>query len=135
MSRSNRLDVAGLLIAAILTIVLLLVFASRSCPARTELDPCPSAGWNRAVVVALASGAAALLVAPFAFLAEFALRRRIVYRGAWARAARRGLLAAFVVASLAGLRLGGALSPPVVAFLLVAPVVLEGYLTKYRSRA
>lgn len=79
------------------------------------------------VVVALAAGAVALLVTPFAFLADFAVRGRIVYRGSWARAARRGLLAAGVVAALAGLRLGSALSPPAAIFFLVMAIIVEWF--------
>ena len=88
---------------------------SPGMPARPTrpATPCPDAGVNRAVVVALAAASAGLAVAPFALLAEFAVRRRIIYRGAWARAARRGLLVAGAIAALAGLRLGGALSVPV----------------------
>jgi hypothetical protein len=44
------------------------------------------------------------------------LRRRIVYRGAWARAARRGALVGVVIGVLAGLRLGGALTVPAAMF-------------------
>jgi hypothetical protein len=66
-------------------------------------------------------------VTPFAFLAEFVARRRIVFRGAWARAARRGLLAAAVVAALAGLRLGGALSVPGALFLLTLAALAEWF--------
>ncbi|MGH2457163.1 MAG: hypothetical protein ACRDHD_13010, partial [Candidatus Limnocylindria bacterium] len=90
-------------------------------------QPCPGAGTNRAVVVALAAAAAGLLVAPFAFLGEFAARRRIVYRGAWGRAARRGLLVAAIVGALGGLRLGGALSVPGTLFVLVLAATVEWF--------
>ncbi len=130
MKRRDLLDAVALLAAAVLTMVLVVVFASRACPAATGELPCPAAAFNRAVVVALASSATALLVAPFAFVAEFAARRRIVYRGAWRRAGRRALLAGIVVAAFAGLRLGGALSAPLALFLLFAPMVLEVYLTR-----
>ncbi|MCP5775783.1 hypothetical protein NL389_38755, partial [Klebsiella pneumoniae] len=74
---------------------------------------------NLVIGIGLAAAAVGLIVAPFAFLAEFVARRRIVYRGAWARAARRGLLAGLVVATLAGLRLGGALGVPTAIFVLI----------------
>lgn len=130
MNRRDLTDAASLLGAAVLTVVLLVVFAARSCPTATPELPCSGASLHRVVVVVLASAATGLLVAPFAFVAEFAARRRIVYRGAWGRAARRAFLAAFVVAALAGLRLGGALSAPLALFVLVAPVVFDVYITR-----
>ena len=101
---------------AILAVVVLVAFAARACPTALPGQPCPLAATHQAAVVALASVAAAALLTPFALLAEFALRRRIVYRGAWARAARRGCLAWVLLAILAALRLGDALSLPVAAF-------------------
>ena len=80
---------------------------------------------HRAVVVALAAASAGLGVTPFALLAEFAVRRRILYRGAWARAARRGLLVAGTIAALAALRLGGALSVPIALFIVTLAAALE----------
>ena len=85
----------------------------------------PTRGANRAVVVTLAAATAGLVVVPFALLAEFAVRRRILYRGAWARATRRGLLVAAAIAALGGLRLGGALSVPVAIFVLSLAGALE----------
>jgi len=79
------------------------------------------------VVVALASLAVMLIVTPFAFLAEFAARRRIVYRGMWLRAVRRGLLVGLAVAALAGLRLGDALSVPAALFVLTMLALLEWF--------
>ena len=81
---------------------------SPATPARSRptQQPCPDAARNLVIGIGLAALAVGLLVTPFAFLGEFVARRRIVYRGAWARAARRGLLAGLVVAVLAGLRLG-----------------------------
>ncbi len=75
----------------------------------------------------------ALLVTPFAFLGEIITRRRIVYRGAWLRAARRGVLVGLVVAILAGLRLGGALSVPVALFVVILAGVVE-WLAARRER-
>jgi hypothetical protein len=97
----------------------LLLFAGTACPAELPTQPCPAAGTNRLVVIALAATTAMLAVVPFAFLGEFVVRRRIVYRGAWARAVRRGLLVGVVVITLAGLRLGGALSVPVAIFVVL----------------
>ena len=125
MSGRHRAFVAALVLAGIFAIVMLVGVAGRVCPADTAQQPCPDAARNRAVVVALASGSAVLLVAPFAFLGEVVARRRIVYRGAWLRAARRGVLVGLVVATLAGLRLGGALSVPVAIFIVILAGVIE----------
>lgn len=125
MNARHRIVVAALLLLAILAFVVLVAFAGRACPTETDGQPCPGAGTNRALVVALASGGVALLVAPFAFMAEALAGRRIVYRGAWARAARRGVLVGLVVAMLAGLRLGAALSVPAAIFIVLVAGVVE----------
>ena len=125
MRRGSRLAVIGLLSAAVAAAVVLLAFASGSCAADQPGRPCPEAGFNRAVVVAFVGSVAALGVAPFAFLAEFAARRRIEYRGSWGRALRRGLLAGLVVAALAGLRVGEALSVASVLFVLILAGLVE----------
>ena len=130
MTRRDRVDACALLVAGSLTVVLVLVFASRSCPGPTDHDPCPSATLNRIVVVLLAAAGAVLLVAPFAFVAEFAARRRIVYHGAWGRATRRAVIVGGILAALAALRLGGALSAPLALFVLTAPIALEVYVTR-----
>jgi hypothetical protein len=119
--------VAALILLAALALVVLLAFAGRACPAEVSGRPCPDAGTNRAVVVALAAASAGLAVVPFALLAEFGLRRRIIYRGAWRRAARRGLLVATLIAAIAGLRLGGALSAPVALFVLSLAAAVEWF--------
>jgi hypothetical protein len=133
VSGRHRLAVAVLVLSGILAVVLLIGFAGRACPAVTVRDPCPDAARNRVVVVTLASVSAAVLVTPFAFLAEVVARRRIVYRGAWLRAARRGILVGLVVATLAGLRLGGALSVPVAIFVVILAGVVE-WLAARRER-
>lgn len=125
MSARHRLIVGALLVTSVLTLFALLGFASIACPVDTAAQPCPQAGRNLAVGIALASLATALLVTPFAFLAEVVARRRIVYRGAWRRAARRGILVAVVVATFAGLRLGGTLSVPIALFTLVVAGTVE----------
>jgi SAM-dependent methyltransferase len=104
--------VAAVFLLAVLSSLVTLAFAANACPAALPGQPCPDAGSNRVVLLALASLTAGLLVAPFAFLAEYAVRRRIVYRGAGWRAARRSALVALAIAALAGLRLGNALSVP-----------------------
>jgi hypothetical protein len=127
VSRRNRLRVAGLVLAAVLCGIGLLLFAANACPASLPNQSCPAADANRVIVIGLAAAAVAMLVTPFAFLAEFVLRRRIVYRGAWGRAARRGILAGTVVVVLAGLRLGGALTVPGALFVLLLATALEWF--------
>ena len=127
MNRRNRLLVAGLVILALLCGAGLVLFAGTACPGSLPHQPCRGADANRMVVIGLAAGTVALLVAPFAFLTEFALRRRIVFRGAWGRAARRAILAALVVVVLAGLRLGGALSVPGAVFVVLLAAAAEWF--------
>jgi hypothetical protein len=105
----------------------LLLFANTACPAELPAQPCPAAGTNRLVVIALTAATATLVVVPFAFLGEFVMRRRIVYRGAWARAVRRGLLVGAVVVTLAGLRLGGAVTVPVAIFVALLAAAAEWF--------
>ena len=130
MSGRHRLIAAALILLGILSVILLVAVAGRACPGETPAQPCPDAGRNRVVVVVLASSSVALLVAPFAFLGELVARRRIVYRGAWLRAARRGILAGLVVAVLAGLRLGGALSVPIGIFVVILAAVVEWFFAR-----
>jgi hypothetical protein len=125
MTGRSRVVVAGLVLLAVLGAVVLIAFAGNSCAADLPGRPCPAAGTNRGVVVALAALTAGLAVTPFALLAEFAVRRRIIYRGAWGRAARRGVLVAAVIAAIAGLRLGGALSVPAALFVVSLAAALE----------
>ena len=127
MSGRNRAIVAALLLLAILAALVLVAFAANTCPVETLVQPCPDASRNLALGIGLAATAVGLLVAPFAFLGEVMARRRIVYRGAWSRAARRGVLSGLVVAALAGLRLGGALSVPVALFVLLLAGALEWF--------
>ena len=125
MSRRTRLAVAALALLAVLVAAILLVFASGACPSDLPEQPCPGAATNRVVVIVLAGLAVGLLVVPFALLAEFVIRGRILYRGAWGRAVRRGLLAGGAVAMLGGLRLGGALTVPVAIFVLLLGAAIE----------
>ena len=127
MSGRHRTIVAALILLGVLSLVLLVAFAGNACPVETEQQPCPDATRNLVIGIGLAAAAIGLLVTPFAFLGEFVARRRIVYRGAWARAARRGLLVALVVAILAGLRLGGVLGVPTALFVVVLAGVAEWF--------
>jgi hypothetical protein len=127
LSRESRLAVAALAVLALLSGAAMLLFASNACPVETVAQPCPGAGANRTIVIGLAALASGLLVVPFAFLAEFVLRRRIVYRGAWARAARRGALVGVTIAVLAGLRLGGALTVPSAIFVILLAAAGEWF--------
>jgi hypothetical protein len=125
MTGRSRIAVAALVLLAVLAAVVLVAFAGNACADDLPGRPCPEAGANRVVVVVLAAITAGLAVMPFALLAEFAVRRRIIYRGAWGRAARRGLLVAAAIAAIAGLRLGGALSVPVALFVISLAAALE----------
>ena len=127
MSGRHRTIVAALFLLGVLALVLLVAFAGNACPVETELQPCPDATRNLVVGIGLAATAVGLLVAPFAFLGEFVTRRRIVYRGAWARASRRGLLAGLLVATVAGLRLAGVLNVPTGLFVLILAGVAEWF--------
>ena len=125
MSGRHRLLAGGLILAGAAVAAALVGFASISCPVDTPAQPCPEAARNLTIAVLLASVVVALLVTAFAFLAELLARRRIVYRGAWRRATRRGVLAGVVVAALAALRLGGTLSVPIAMFVLVVAGAVE----------
>lgn len=116
-----------MVLLAVLGAVVGLAFAGNACPVDAPGQPCPDAFLNRGVLLALAAVTMGLAVAPFAFLAEYAVRRRIVYRGAWARAARRGGLAAATVAAIGGLRLGEALSVPGTLFVISLAAIVEWF--------
>ncbi|HEX7196896.1 MAG TPA: hypothetical protein VF364_08700 [Candidatus Limnocylindria bacterium] len=130
MSGRHRLIVAALLLLGVLATVVLVAVAARACPVETATQPCADAARNRAIVVGLASTSAALLVTPFAFLGELMARRRIVYRGAWSRASRRGILVGLVLAAIAGLQLGGALSVPIAIFVIILAAVIEWFFAR-----
>jgi hypothetical protein len=125
MTARSRIAVAALVLLAVLGAVVLVAFAGNACASDLPGRPCPDAGANRAIVVVLAALTTGVAVMPFALLAEFAVRRRIIYRGAWGRATRRGLLVAATVAAIAGLRLGGALSMPVALFVISLAAAVE----------
>ncbi len=125
MTSRSRIAVAAMVLLAVLGAVVLVAFAGNACAGDLPGQPCPNAGANRAVLVVLAATTAGLAVMPFALLAEFAVRRRIIYRGAWGRAVRRGVLVGAAIAAIAGLRLGGALSVPVALFVISLAVAVE----------
>ena len=125
MSRRDRALVAGLLVGAVVTAVAVVALASQLCPGPTPTDPCPDAARNLAVVVGAAGLAIAMLTTPLAFAGEYLVRARIVYRGAWARAARRGSLVGLSVLAIAGLRLADALSPFAAGVVVVVAVTVE----------
>lgn len=133
MSGSHRVTVLALILAAVLAGLLLVVFAASACPAETAVQPCPGAPRNIVLVIGLAATTVALTVTPFAFLGEVLARNRIVYRGAWGRAARRGVIAGLVIATLAGLRLGGVLSVPIAIFIVILAAAVE-WLAARRDR-
>lgn len=127
MTGRHRTILLGLLLLAILAGVTLVAWAGNACPVETEAQPCPDAGRNLGIGIGLAALAASLVVMPFAFIAEVVARRRIVYRGAWGRAARRGILVGVVVATLAGLRLAGVLAVPTALFVAVLAAIVEWF--------
>jgi hypothetical protein len=127
MTGRTRTAVSALVLLAILGGVVLVAFAGNACAGDLPGRPCPDAGANRAAVVTLAAATVGLAVIPFALLAEFAVRRRILYRGAWGRATRRGVLVALAIAAIAGLRLGGALSVPVALFVMSLAAAVEWF--------
>jgi hypothetical protein len=130
MSGRQRTVVASLLLLGVLGVLLVIWWASSACPVETDAQPCPDATRNLVVGIGLAATSAALLVTPFAFLGEVVARRRIVYRGAWWRAGRRGALVGLVVAALAGLRLADVLSVPIALFTILLGAVVEWFLAR-----
>jgi hypothetical protein len=130
MSGRQRTVVASLLLLGVLGVLLVVWWASSACPVETDAQPCPDATRNLVVGIGLAATSAALLVTPFAFLGEVVARRRIVYRGAWWRAGRRGVLVGLVVAALAGLRLADVLSVPIALFTMLLGAVIEWFLAR-----
>lgn len=130
MSGRHRTIVAALLLLAVLAGVALVAWAGNACPVETEAQPCPDAGRNLVIGIGLAALAAGLVVTPFAFIGEVVARRRIVYRGAWARATRRGILVGVVVAVMAGLRLAGVLGVPTALFVVILAAIVEWFFVR-----
>lgn len=69
--------------------------------------------------------AIALTVAPVLWIAGFVRTRRIAFRGDWIRAARRAALLGLVVTLLVILRAQGALSTPLLIFVIAMPILVE----------
>jgi hypothetical protein len=86
----------------------------------------------QAIGAVLLGVAVALTLWPLFWLASFARRRRIAYRGDWSRAARRALLAGGVVTVLVLLRVMGAFSLPLAAFVVAMALFVELILTARR---
>ena len=90
----------------------------------TTIDPRS----DSSVIVAgavLLGAAVAATIAPLLWIAGFARRRRIAYRGDWIRAARRAALCGLVVTLLVILRSQEALSTPMAVFVIAMPVLVE----------
>jgi hypothetical protein len=121
----DRVLVAVLLVVGVVTAVAVVALAANLCPGPTPTDPCPDASRNQAVVVGTAALAIALVMTGLAFVGDYLVRNRIVYRGAWARAARRGLLTGVALAAVAGLRLLDALTVFSAAVVIVVVVAIE----------
>jgi hypothetical protein len=121
----DRALVAVLLIGGVVTAVAVVALAANLCPGPTPTDPCPDASRNQAVVVGTAALAIAQVMTGLAFVGDYLVRNRIVYRGAWARAARRGLLTGVGLAAVAGLRLVDALTVFSAAVVIVVVVAIE----------
>ena len=130
MSGRHRTILAALFLLGILAALALVAFAASACPVETDAQPCPDAGRNLVIGVVLAAVALGLIVTPFAFIGEFVARRRIVYRGAWFRAARRGIIAGIALAVLAGLRLADVLGVATALFVVVVAVAVEWLLAR-----
>ena len=125
MKRRDRVLIAALALGGVAAVIGVVILASQLCPGPTPADPCPEADRNRLVVVGLAGLAVFLLMTPLAFLADYAVHRRIAYLGAWSRAARRGALTALALAAVAGLRLVDALNPFSAAVVVAVVVAAE----------
>jgi hypothetical protein len=121
----DRVLVAVLVLGGVAVGAGVVLLAANLCPGPTPTDPCPDAARNQALVVGTAAAAVGLVMAGLAFVAEYLLRNRIVYRGAWVRAARRGLLVGSALAAVAGLRLVDALTIFAAAVVIAVVIALE----------
>ncbi len=90
----------------------------------TSVRPRDDAGIQAAGALLLGV-AVALTLVPLFWLASFAGRRRIAYRGDWSRAGRRALLAGGVVTLLVLLRVLGVFSLPLAVFVLAITLFAE----------
>jgi hypothetical protein len=73
----------------------------------------------------LLGAAVALTLAPLAWLAAFARKRNIAYRGDWWVAGRRGALAGLAVVLLVLLRGQGAFNVPIALFVVAMAAFVE----------
>lgn len=89
----------------------------------------PSSGYLGAGLIGLASGVTA---APLFWLVAFTLRRRIAYRGAWLRAARRGIWVGVLVGVFVVMRLQDLFQLPIALFLGALALVTEVALSNER---
>jgi hypothetical protein len=121
----DRVLVAVLVIGGVAAAVGVVALAANLCPGPTPSDPCPHAGRNQALVVGTAAAAVGLVMTGLAFVAEYLTRNRIVYQGAWARSARRGILVGLALAAVAGLRLVDALTVFSAAVVILVAVAIE----------
>jgi hypothetical protein len=121
----DRVLVAVFLVVGVVTAVAVVALAANLCPGPTPTDPCPDASRNQAIVVGTAALAIALVMTGLAFVGDYLVRNRIVYRGARARAARRGLLTGVALAGVAGLRLLDALTVFSAAVVIIVVVAIE----------
>ena len=90
----------------------------------------PLAASTGAFAGALALGAAvALTTAPLLWLVGYARRRRIAYRGDWARAIRRGAWLGILVTLFVVMRVNGVFQPQIALFFVALALVAEVTLT------
>jgi hypothetical protein len=126
----DRVLVAVLVLAGVAAVVGVVALAANLCPGPTATDPCADAARNRGLVVGTAAVAVALVMTAIAFVADYATHDRIVYRGAWPRALRRGLLAGTTLAAVAGLRLVEALTIFSAAVVVAVVVAIEWFASR-----
>lgn len=125
MTVRDRGLLAVLLIGGGAAGVAVVILAANLCPGPTPTDPCPDAARNQALVVGTAAAALGLITTSLAFAAEYLVRNRIVYQGAWTRAVRRGALVGLAMAAVAGLRLVEALTVFSAAVVIAVVVAIE----------
>ena len=125
MTVRDRVLVAALVLVGVAAAIGVVALAANLCPGPTPDDPCVDADRNRAIVVVTAAVALGSVVTAIAFVGDYLTHNRIVYRGAWPRAARRGLLTAVALAAIAGLRLVDALNPFSAAVVVAVAVAVE----------
>jgi hypothetical protein len=124
MNRRDRLgNLMAFAAAAVAWLVVGIVVTTRD-PIRE-----PDAGLLGAGAIGIACGLTAI---PLFWLAAYARRRRVAYRGSWVRAVRRGAWVAIVVALFVALRIQGAFQLPIALFVLTMVVIAEATLSVER---